>query len=158
MEGDYTLLSNSHIEDNSKGNADVYSGVVSNSAFNYLCNLRIDGYDQKYSILLDSSADDNLLSNITSFGAITAAVLDSGSNNKFSEVSQYKTKSSGTSTGTGAQQAVPHDLFGALVPTKIILWNIEDGANPYQSASADTGFIYITAVINQDYGWEAEVV
>ena len=68
----------------------------------------------------------------------------------------FTTENSGTSTGTGAQQTIAHGL--ASTPTKVILWNIEDGANPHQSAVADATNIYITAVINQDYGWEAEVV
>lgn len=46
----------------------------------------------------------------------------------------------------------------AKTPTNVILWNIEDDANPYQSAAADGTSINITAVINQGYGWEAEVV
>ena len=52
--------------------------------------------------------------------------------------------------------AIAHGL--GKTPTKVVLWNIEDGANPYQSAAADGTNIKITAVINQDYGWEAEVV
>ena len=66
------------------------------------------------------------------------------------------TENAGTSTGTGAQQPIAHGL--AATPTKVILWNIEDGANPYQSAAADGTNIYVLAAINQDYGWEAEVV
>lgn len=66
----------------------------------------------------------------------------------------YVTKNSNTSTGTGAQQTIAHGL--AKTPTKVILWNIEDGANPYQNAPADATNIYITAVVNQDYGWKAE--
>jgi len=67
----------------------------------------------------------------------------------------YVTENYGSSTGTGAQQTVAHGL--SATPTVVILWNIEDGANPYQSAAADGTNIYITAVLNQDYGWESKV-
>ena len=61
----------------------------------------------------------------------------------------------GNSTGTGAQQTIAHGLN--VIPTRVILWNIEDGANPYQSAAADDTKIYITAVSGKDYGWKVEI-
>lgn len=69
--------------------------------------------------------------------------------------SEGRSENAGSSTGTGAQQTIPHGV--ADTPTVVILWNIQDGANPYQSAAADATNIYITAVLNQDYGWEASI-
>jgi len=65
----------------------------------------------------------------------------------------YVSKNSGNSTGTGAQQTIAHGLN--KIPTKTILWNIENGANPYTSAAADGTNIYITAINALDYGWDA---
>ncbi|MDD4986661.1 MAG: hypothetical protein PHQ43_12950, partial [Dehalococcoidales bacterium] len=63
---------------------------------------------------------------------------------------------SGTSTGTGSQQTIAHGL--SATPTRVYFSNIEDGANPYQSAAADATNIYVTAVSGKDYVWKAEVV
>ena len=71
------------------------------------------------------------------------------------DVSGYDTENSGNSTGTGAEQTIAHGL--EATPNRVILWNIEDGANPYQSTAADATNIYITAVVDKDYGWEALV-
>jgi len=76
-----------------------------------------------------------------------------GSNNIVRNNIGYVTENSGTATGTGAQQTIPHGL--SFTPTKgdIILWNIDDGANPYHSAAPDATNIYITAVNGKDWGW-----
>lgn len=68
----------------------------------------------------------------------------------------YKTRNSGTSTGTGAQQTIAHGL--QPTPNRVILSNEDDGANPYQSAAADGTNIYITAVNGKKYQWMAEKV
>jgi len=62
---------------------------------------------------------------------------------------------SGSSTGTAMEQTVAHGL--ASTPTKVILWDIESGAGPYQSSVADATNIYVTAANGQDWGWEAKV-
>ena len=67
----------------------------------------------------------------------------------------YATYNSGTSTGTGSQQAISHGL--ALTPNRVFLSNEDDGANPYQSAVADATNIYITAVNGKKYQWKAKV-
>jgi hypothetical protein len=65
----------------------------------------------------------------------------------------YVTKNSGSSTGTGAQQTIPHGLSFTPTTAQIALWDIEVGANPYHSAAPDANNIYVTAVLNQDWGW-----
>lgn len=66
---------------------------------------------------------------------------------------ESKYENSGTSTGTGAQQTIAHGL--ATTPDRVFLSNEDDGANPYQSASADATNIYITAVDTKKYQWKA---
>lgn len=78
-----------------------------------------------------------------------------GSNNIVRDNLGYITENSGSSTGTGAQQTIAHGL--ATTPTLVLLSDKESGANPYQSAAANATNIYITAVVNQDYSWKAEV-
>ena len=101
------------------------------------------------------SGDNTLVSGNRIEGAGALAIVLTGEDTIVTDNFGYITKDSGSSTGTGAQQTIAHGL--ATTPTKVILWNIEEGANPYQSAVADATNIYITAIINQDYGWEAEV-
>ena len=156
IQANFCYLSNSILRNNSIDNPNVYAGLLSNGSFDYFNNLIFLGNTMKYGLFLDAASANNQLSSIKSYGALTAEIQNSGSNNRFTDVVGYVTKKSGTSTGTGAQQTIAHGL--AATPTKVILWNIEDGANPYQSAAADGTNIKITAVINQDYGWEAEVV
>ena len=67
----------------------------------------------------------------------------------------YVTDNSGTSTGTGAQQTIAHGL--AATPNRVFLTNESSGANPYQSATADSSNIYITAVNGKKYQWKAEI-
>jgi hypothetical protein len=71
-------------------------------------------------------------------------------------MTQIRRSNSGNSTGTGAEQTIAHGL--SSTPNRVIVWDIEDGALPYQSSAADATNIYITAVVNQDWGWEAKVV
>jgi parallel beta-helix repeat protein len=62
----------------------------------------------------------------------------------------------GTSTGTGAQQTIAHGL--RTIPTRVILSESTTGAAlPYQSAAADATNIYVTAVLNKTWQWEAKV-
>jgi len=64
-----------------------------------------------------------------------------------------RTENDGTSEGTGAQQTIAHGM--AITPNRISFSNIDDGANPYQSAAADATNIYVTAVNGLDYLWKA---
>ena len=67
----------------------------------------------------------------------------------------YVTENFGVSMGTGSQQVIAHGLDG--IPTCVILSNVDDGANPYQSAAADATNIYITATNGKKYQWLAMV-
>lgn len=78
---------------------------------------------------------------------------ESWTNLTFRDNVGYVSQNSGSSTGTGAEQTIVHGLN--KTPLKVILWNIENGANPYTSAASDGTNIYITAVNGNDYGWEA---
>jgi len=61
----------------------------------------------------------------------------------------------GTSTGTGAEQAISHLLSGT--PTLVLLSDIETAALAYQSAAAAADHIHITAILNKDYAWYARL-
>ena len=81
------------------------------------------------------------------------AYVDNGLGNII--INTVNAENSGNSTGTGGEQTIAHGLNGT--PTRVILWDIENGALPYQSSPADGINIYVTAVNNQDWGWEAKV-
>lgn len=140
-----------YIEDN--GATPTTDVVISNCD----CNSLVAPGKQRYGINITGGSDyitikNNLLRSNTTSGLNNTS---SGTHNIIKSNQGYITENSGTSTGTGAQQLLPHSL--ADTPTKVILWNIENGANPYQSAAADGTHIKITAIVNQDYGWQAEV-
>ncbi len=78
-----------------------------------------------------------------------------GSNNLITNNKGYVTENFGTVTGTGSQQATLHGL--SSIPTVVLLSNIDDGANPYQSTAADATNIFITAANGKDYHWLAMV-
>lgn len=78
-----------------------------------------------------------------------------GNGNLITNNKGYVTDSFGTLTGTGSQQTIPHGL--SSTPTVVLLSNIDDGANAYQSAAADATNIFITAVNGKDYHWLAMV-
>ncbi len=63
-------------------------------------------------------------------------------------------ENSGTSTGTGAEQTIPHGLY--TTPNRVWFSNIETGADPYQSTAVDATNIYVTATVDADYAWKAE--
>ena len=66
-------------------------------------------------------------------------------------------RSFGTSTGTGAEQTIPHGL--SAKPTCVLLWEDDTPvAHPYQSTTASAFAIYITATIGKTYSWSAEVI
>jgi len=68
----------------------------------------------------------------------------------------YVTESSGTATGTGAQQAIAHGCDFTPTKAQVIVSNIDDGANPYLSADPDATYIYVTAVSGKEYRWEVK--
>ena len=162
LEGDHLWLSNNQIIDNNTDNG-LHGGITVDASYStiignkiYLSNPAVGHVDGLY--LLGNADNCVVKDNDIRDGGVTLNVkIDGGVANLIIQNNLgYITKNSDTSTGTGAQQTIAHGL--AATPTKVILWNIEDGANPYQSAVADGTNIKITAVINQDYGWEAEVV
>ena len=178
--GDYNKISNNYIQDNDD------SGILVKSADNCIVTNNIcinndaDATGYRYDIDLDESSTKNIVkdnlirSTNTRYGIYMRGttsdnvidgndVRDTGTHGKIKDDTGnntimrnlgYTTENSGTSTGTGAQQTIAHGL--ATTPTKVILWNIENGANPYQSAAADATNIYITAVDTLDYGWQAD--
>ena len=84
----------------------------------------------------------------------TTPVTISTRNSSTVEANQgYKSRNTGASTGTGAQQTIAHGL--GMTPTFILFGNIGNGANPYRSAASDATNIYITAVNALSYYWEA---
>jgi hypothetical protein len=66
----------------------------------------------------------------------------------------YTTESFGNSTGTGAQQTIAHGL--TLTPKLVMLGDIDNNANPYQSSNTDAINIYVTATLNNKWWWKAE--
>ena len=67
----------------------------------------------------------------------------------------YLTENSGTSTGTGAQQTIPHGC--AFTPTYDQVFLSErstGGALAYQSATPDATNIYVTATNLKTYNWQ----
>ena len=153
------LITGNFIKDNNLDEYSAFGGIrldpnIGNG--NIISNNRISGAKQDYGIVvLTGNTNTQILENVLTDNRL-GGVSDVGTSTVIRNNIGYTTKNSSSSTGTGAQQTIAHGL--AATPTKIILWNIEDGANPYQSAAADGTNIKITAVINQDYGWEAEVV
>lgn len=66
------------------------------------------------------------------------------------------TKSSGRSTGTGGEQTIAHSLVA--IPNRIYLTLVYNSDTPpYVSTYQDGTNIYITAPLNMDYYWVAEV-
>lgn len=67
---------------------------------------------------------------------------------------KLKSKNSGTSTGTGAQQTIAHGLW--TTPTNVSL-SMRGVGTAYESAATDTTNIYVTATNTINYRWKAEV-
>jgi hypothetical protein len=74
-----------------------------------------------------------------------------GNNNLISNNKGYATMNSGTDTGIGSEQTISHSL--SATPTIVLLSNIDEGANPYQSSPADVNNIHITASNGKKYQW-----
>lgn len=83
----------------------------------------------------------------------TVATVGAGTRVDNNVPAAYRTENHGMSTGTGAQQTIAHGLSFTPTADQIILWDIETGAAPYHSAPPDATNIYVTATINQDWGW-----
>lgn len=110
---------------------------------------------QDYGILELTGADYNVIAD-NSIENTTTALIKVGVHSVVQRNEGYVTENSGNSVGTGAQQTIAHGL--ATTPNRIILWPIDLGCPPYQSATADGTNIYITGVLSANYGWEAKIV
>jgi len=154
-----TVISHCKIHNNSQELVNSYDGVRINDgkSYNRIIGNQIDGNNMhRYGISIGANADYNITMENHFLNNVTEHYGNWGSNNICRYNRGYVTENSGNNTGTGAQQAIPHGLSG--IPNRVILWDIEIGANAYQSAVADANNIYLLAVINQDYGWEAKIV
>lgn len=83
----------------------------------------------------------------------TPAISATGTGNKVADNMGFLTESSGSSTGTGAQQTIAHGL--AVTPTaqQIALTAGSATALPFHSAAPDATNIYVTAALNQTWYW-----
>lgn len=63
----------------------------------------------------------------------------------------------GYSTGTGAQQSIPHNLIIAPANKILLSERTTGGALARQSAAADATNLYITATNAKDYTWHAKI-
>ncbi|MBU1173228.1 MAG: hypothetical protein KKD44_26990, partial [Proteobacteria bacterium] len=104
-------------------------------------------------IRAEASADGTHITNNYVYNNVAGQILNQGTNTKVQFNKGFITEIRGISTGTGAQQTIAHGLSG--IPDYVFFSNIEDGANPYQSTAADATNIYVTAVVDLDYAWEA---
>ncbi len=130
------------IDSESNGNNVLFGGHEGNK----ITNIQINNGAQGNRILYPSMAPP------VSGGE---RVINSGYGTVFEDIGGgYRTKNSGRSLGTGAQQAIQHRL--AKIPNRIMLSNEDDGANPYQSSPADDQNIYVTAAENRKYQWMVE--
>lgn len=68
----------------------------------------------------------------------------------------FVTENSGSSTGTGSEQAIAHGL--SYTPSYVWFSDKEDGANAYLSAASNSTHIHVKAVSGKDYIWKAETV
>jgi parallel beta-helix repeat protein len=156
----YSLIRGNIVTDNSQSAANTYDGIQLQEDADYcylIGNLILDDQGsptQKYGIMFNGA--DNCLAALNHFsGNVSAAISDTGTGNIKKENVGYVTSNRGSSVGTGAQQTIAHGLV--ITPAFVMLGNIDDGANPYQSAAADATNIYITAVNEKDYWWKAEI-
>jgi hypothetical protein len=63
------------------------------------------------------------------------------------------TENSGSSTGTGSQQAVAHGLAFTPTQQQVALIGGSATALPYHSAAPDAAYIYVTAASGQPWYW-----
>jgi len=128
----------------------VLSGTSNVNYFSGLIVESMAGYGVSYNV----AGQTNYLHNYYMSGNVTGDFEATAGTLKRTNLEELPTVSRGLSTGTGAQQTIAHGL--QATPTYVWFGNIEDGANPYQSAAADAVNIYVTAVNLKDYAWKAE--
>jgi len=88
---------------------------------------------------------------------VAVAISDAGTGTITKFNTGFVTENSGTSTGTGAQQTIPHGC--AFTPTYDEVFLSErstGGALAYQSAAPDATNIYVTATNLKTYNWKVE--
>lgn len=149
---------------NASGKAGIVFGVgssrnliIGNRCGNMSVYLSLTPRDiQKEGIsFADSTAKNNIVAYNNVYNNNGTNIFDAGTDTEYYGNFGWVTENTGSSTGTGAQQTIAHGLD--VTPIDVILWDIETGSLPYQSAAADATNIYITASINDDYGWKAEI-
>jgi hypothetical protein len=90
-------------------------------------------------------------------GKVADAVSVIAGTAKIKGVVGYVTENTGTSTGTGAQQTIPHGCSFTPTYDQVFLSERSTGlAIPYQSAAPDATNIYVTAVNAKTYNWRVE--
>lgn len=112
------------------------------------------GYGMNTAIRLDGS-DCRVIANRIA-DCTGTPIIDNGTGNIIKHNTGFITENSGSETGTGAQQAIPHGCNFTPTKAQVLLSNIDDGANPYLSADPDGTYIYVTAVSGKEYRWEVK--
>ena len=99
---------------------------------------------------------------IAALPAGNGVIIDkSGQQSPNPKVCRYATgarvecSNSGHSTGTGAEQTIPHGL--PVTPTRVRVWSREMGCVAYESTAADATNVYVTGILDAIYGWQALV-
>jgi len=148
---------------------ETYPLYISNSTDIVVQNMHINSTGTS-GIFLDTTLDsifikDTIIENVAGVPALTNGIQNTGTagavrcDRESIDIKDVTTpyiacvfKSNwGTSTGTGAEQAINHLLWAT--PTIVMLTDIELNAIPYQSAAAAADHIHVTAALNQDWGW-----
>jgi hypothetical protein len=150
-----TVVGNSQTTDN------TYDGILIDGSSNYNSvqgnTVRHAGgaNQHKYGIYININTCNGTLviNNDLYLSGRTANLSDAGTGTIVRSNRGWATENSGTRTGTGAQETIPHGLN--VIPNRVQLTDLEVGASPYQSAAPDATNIYTTAVLNQDYLWKA---
>jgi len=129
----------------------TYNLILQNDFYNEA------GKEAEYFVREWESTDDyNIIRHNRFIGASISPVYTLGANTVVKENDGFVTENSGTETGTGAQQTIPHGCDFTPSVGEVILTNIDDGANPYLSAVPDATNIYVTAVSGKAYRWEVK--
>lgn len=110
---------------------------------------------QDYAVAITNSADDiTITGNI--FGKHASNIIQrstTGTNLIIKDNIGYKTEVYGSSTGTGAEQTIPHSLAGT--PDYVFLSNKGADAQAYLSSASDATNIYVTADNGETYDYYA---
>ena len=162
--GGDAIIQGNFVLSSSYGSVGTYSGIALENTSNCFIqnNMSFDPQGtqtQQYGIKEIGSSNNNTIrfNNVNGgYGNQTGGILKLGAGTVVEYNIGHKTENSNISTGTGAQQAIAHGLI--LTPTRVLLSEYNTGAAlPYQSAAADATNIYVTAVLNKTWQWEAKI-